>query len=76
MFDASWSELLVVAILAVLLLGPKELPVVMRKIGIWLGYLQRTARDFRWRLENMAGEDQLNKIIDKSNHDKNSENDG
>ena len=74
MFDASWSELLIVAILAVLLIGPKELPVVMKRVGIWLGYLQRAARDFRWKLENMAGEDQLNKIIDKQSDDKSSEN--
>ena len=73
MFDASWSELLVVVILAVLLLGPKELPVVLRQIGIRLGQLQRLARDFRWRIENMAGEDQLNKLIDKSKNDTGSE---
>lgn len=76
MFDASWSELLVVAILAVLLLGPKELPIVMRKVGVWLGYLQRAARDFRWKLENMAGEDQINKLIEKSNNDPSSDKDG
>lgn len=69
MFDASWSELLVVAIIAVLLLGPKELPVVMRTIGVWLGKLQRIMRDFRWHLDNLAGEDRLNKIVSNDEDD-------
>lgn len=38
MIDISWSHLTVLTVIALILLGPKELPVVLRMIGRWIGY--------------------------------------
>lgn len=47
MFDVSWSELLLVAVVAILVVGPKELPGMLRSLGRMLGKLRRTADEFR-----------------------------
>lgn len=38
MIDISWSHLAILAVIALILLGPKELPIVLRMLGRWIGY--------------------------------------
>lgn len=47
MFDIAWSELLLVAVIAILVVGPKELPGLLRSLGSGLGKLRKTADEFR-----------------------------
>ena len=47
MFDIGWSELLVIAVVALIAIGPKELPGVLRMIGQWMGKARRMASDFQ-----------------------------
>lgn len=47
MLDIGWSELLVIAVVAIVVIGPKDLPRVMRLIGQWTGRMRRVARDFQ-----------------------------
>ena len=47
MFDIGWSELLVIAVVALIAIGPKELPGVLRTIGQWMGKARRMAANFR-----------------------------
>ena len=47
MFDLSWTELLVVAGIAIIVVGPKDLPGALRAIGRWVGKAKRMARDFQ-----------------------------
>ena len=42
MFDIGWSELLVIAVVALIVIGPKELPAVLRTVGQW------TAKSAAW----------------------------
>ncbi len=44
MFDVAWSELLLVVIVAIIVVGPKELPGLMRTAGRMLAKLRRTRR--------------------------------
>ena len=37
MFDIGWSELVVIAVVALIAIGPKELPGVLRMVGQWMG---------------------------------------
>jgi sec-independent protein translocase protein TatB len=57
MFDIGWMELLVVAVVALVAVGPKELPSVMRTLGVWAGKVRRVflalQHDFE-RLEHEA----------------------
>jgi sec-independent protein translocase protein TatB len=47
MFDIGWSELLVIGIVALIAIGPKELPGVLRGLGQWMGKIRRMASDFQ-----------------------------
>lgn len=56
MFDIAWSELLIVAIVAILVVGPKELPALLRTIGQMLGKLRRSADEFRRQFDEAVRE--------------------
>lgn len=56
MFDIAWSELLLVLIVAIVVVGPKELPGLMRTAGRMLGKLRRTADDFRKQFDEAVKE--------------------
>ena len=47
MFDIGWSELLVIGVVALIAIGPKELPGVLRAVGHWMGKVRRMASDFQ-----------------------------
>jgi sec-independent protein translocase protein TatB len=47
MFDISWSELLLIAVVALVFIGPKELPGVLRTVGQWTGKIRRMASEFQ-----------------------------
>lgn len=47
MFDIGWGEFLVIGIVALIAIGPKELPGVLRSIGQWTGKIRRMASDFQ-----------------------------
>lgn len=47
MFDIGWSELVVIGIVALIAIGPKELPGVLRSLGQWMGKVRRMASDFQ-----------------------------
>ena len=44
MFDIGWSELLLIGVVALIVIGPKELPGVLRTLGQWMGKVRRMAR--------------------------------
>ncbi len=47
MFDIGWSELLLIGVVALIAIGPKELPGVLRAVGHWMGKIRRMANDFQ-----------------------------
>jgi len=47
MFDIGWSELLLIGIVALIAIGPKELPTVLRTLGQWMAKLRRMAAEFQ-----------------------------
>jgi sec-independent protein translocase protein TatB len=46
-FDIAWTEILLIAVIAILVVGPKELPGMLRAFGKTFGQVRRTARDFQ-----------------------------
>jgi len=56
MFDVAWSELLLVVIVAILVVGPKELPGLMRTAGRMLAKLRRHADEFRKQFDEAVKE--------------------
>jgi sec-independent protein translocase protein TatB len=56
MLDIGWQELMVVGVLALLVVGPKELPGLLRTVGQWAGKARSVARDFQRSMEDAARE--------------------
>ena len=47
MFDIGWSELVVIGVVALIAIGPKELPGVLRMVGQWMGKARKMASEFQ-----------------------------
>ncbi len=62
MFDIGWSELLVVVIVTILVVGPKELPGLLRTIGKTVGNLRRMAGDFQHQFNDALKEAELDEV--------------
>jgi sec-independent protein translocase protein TatB len=62
MFGIDSGELLIIAIVALVVIGPKDLPRVMRTIGNWVGQARGMARHFRSGLDTMMREAELEEM--------------
>src|SRR3982750_3732554 len=62
MFGVDSTELAVVAILALIFIGPKDLPKVMRTVGYWVGRVRGMARHFTSGIETMVREAELEEM--------------
>src|SRR3546814_10317506 len=65
MFDIAPTELLIVALVALVVIGPKDLPRVMRTVGHWVGKAKGMARHFRSGLDTMMREAELEEMEKK-----------
>ncbi len=70
MFDVGWMELLVVAVVALVAVGPKELPSVMRMLGVWSGKVRRTFLALQHDFERLEHEAELAKEQDEQDEPK------
>src|SRR5499433_3068801 len=59
MFDIGWSELLLIGIVALIAIGPKELPGALRTLGQWMGKLRRMASEFQSQFHEAMREAEL-----------------
>ena len=59
MFDIGWQELFIVAVLALLVIGPKDLPRALRTMGKWVRKARALARDFQGGLDDVMREAEL-----------------
>jgi sec-independent protein translocase protein TatB len=65
MFGVDSTEFVIVAVLALIFIGPKDLPKVMRTIGYWVGRMRGMARHFTSGIENMMREAELEEMEKK-----------
>ena len=59
MFDIGWGELLVIGIVALVAIGPKELPGALRTLGQWMGKLRRMASEFQNQFQEAMREAEM-----------------
>lgn len=62
MLDIGWSELLVVAIVAIVVVGPKDLPKLMRTFGFYAGKVRRMAGDFQRQFNDAMAESEADEV--------------
>ena len=65
MFGVDSTEFVIVAVLALIFIGPKDLPKVMRTIGYWVGRMRGMARHFTSGIETMMREAELEEMEKK-----------
>ena len=59
MFEIGWGELLIIGIVALIAIGPKELPGVLRTLGQWMSKLRRMASEFQSQFHEAMREAEL-----------------
>ena len=59
MFDIGWSEMVVIGIVALIAIGPKELPTVLRTMGQWMGKIRRMAGEFQGQFQDAMREAEI-----------------
>jgi sec-independent protein translocase protein TatB len=59
MFDIGWDEMLFTAIVAIIVIGPKDLPLALRTAGRWIGKIRRVSGHFRSGIETMIRDAEL-----------------
>ena len=62
MLDIGWSELLVIAIVAIVVVGPKDLPKLMRTFGFYAGKIRRAAADFQRQFNEAMAESEAEEV--------------
>ena len=67
MFGLGWAEILVAGIVGLIVIGPKELPVVFRKIGQFVGKAKGMARDFSRAMNDAADDSGMKDAMDSMN---------
>jgi sec-independent protein translocase protein TatB len=59
MFDIGWSELALIAVVALIVIGPKELPAVLRTVGQWMGKARKMAAEFQGQFNEAMREAEM-----------------
>src|ERR1700760_2048114 len=59
MFDIGWSEIAVIAVVALIAIGPKELPGVLRMVGQWMGKARKMAAEFQGQFNEAMREAEM-----------------
>ncbi|MBT7979508.1 MAG: twin-arginine translocase subunit TatB, partial [Rhodospirillaceae bacterium] len=56
MLDIGWTEILVIAVVAIVVIGPKDLPRALRTVGQWVGKARAMSRDLQNSVNDMISE--------------------
>ena len=67
MLDIGWTEMLVIAVVAVVVIGPKELPKALRTAGQWMRKARGLAREFQNSIDDMVRESELEELRKQAN---------
>lgn len=64
MFDVGWSEMLVIGLVALVVVGPKELPALMRTIGGYIHKIKQAASSFQTQFQEAIDDSEISKLRD------------
>ena len=66
-----WFEILIIVVVAIIVLGPKDFPIMLKKVGSWIGTAKRYVNDIQNEVSNIDIEEnkENNKIEKKINED-------
>ena len=61
MFSFGWSEIFLLGVIIVIVIGPKDFPVVLKKVGSWVGTIKRYFSDVQKNVNEITNIDEENK---------------
>ena len=62
MLDIGWTEMLVIAVIAIVVIGPRDLPKMLNTVGGWVRKARATVRELQTGIEDMAREAELDEV--------------
>ena len=62
MFDLSWSHILIFLVVALVVVGPKDMPRLLRMAGQWMGRARSMANEFKQSFDEMARQSELDEL--------------
>lgn len=62
MFDIGWDEMALIAVISLIVIGPKDLPVVLRQMGRWTRKAREMAAEFHRGVDDMVRESELDEL--------------
>lgn len=62
MFDIGWTEMALIAAVAVIVIGPKDLPLALKTVGQWMAKARAMAREFQGSVDEMIRESEIDKL--------------
>src|SRR6266850_5846877 len=65
LFDIGWPELLLIGVVALVVIGPKDLPRALRVAGFWVRKARTLSREFQSSVEQMVREAELDEVRDQ-----------
>lgn len=65
MLDIGWMEFILIAIVALIIIGPKDLPKTLATVSRWIGNIRAMARKFQHGLDDMVRESEIGDIRDQ-----------
>tara|TARA_B100002052_G_scaffold273855_1_gene276584 strand:- start:232 stop:468 length:237 start_codon:yes stop_codon:yes gene_type:complete len=67
-----WFEILIIVSIAIIIVGPKDFPVMLKKIGSWIGSAKKYVADIQNQVSDIT-EEKFDNFDEKSNNKKNNE---
>tara|TARA_A100001388_G_C28396032_1_gene323771 strand:- start:70 stop:288 length:219 start_codon:yes stop_codon:yes gene_type:complete len=62
-----WFELLIIILVAIIIVGPKDFPVIVRKVGSWIGSIKRYFRDIQSSVDEVTSIEEKKDIKENKN---------
>ena len=62
MLDIGWIEILIIALVALFVVGPKDIPKALRTVGIWVGKLRHLSREFQTTVEDAVRDTEIDEV--------------
>ena len=62
MLDIGWTEILVITVIALFIVGPKDIPKALKTVGVWIGKLKSLSREFQNTVEDAVRDSELDEV--------------
>ena len=62
-----WFEIIIIVVIAIIVLGPKDFPIMLKKVGSWIGSVKRYVNNVQNEVSSIT-DDSINNTVDENNN--------